>query len=85
MTNIWLFRSKNLHMFTTAINYKEAKNLFKYLLFKHIIENPYPILDELIEITRLSKNGKYDPLNSHIEFTENWLRELDIKIDILNY
>lgn len=84
MANLWVFRSLNLNMFVSAADFIEAKQHFKYLLFEHIKDTPTPLLDELIEISCLASDGTFDDLNSHIEFTEIWLKELGIPMDIIN-
>ena len=75
---IWCFISHNLTMFTVAENYNEAKMYFKPMLLKYLIRNGDPILDELIEIVGLRDDGKYDETSSHVEFAEEWLKEMKI-------
>jgi hypothetical protein len=84
MANLWVFRSLNLNMFVSAADFGEARQHFKILLFNHIQNTPSPLLDELIEISCLGSDGTFDDLNSHIEFTEIWLRELGVPMDIIN-
>lgn len=66
-------------MFAVAENYNEAEAYFKPMLLKYLIRNSNPILDELIEIVGLRDDGKYDETSSHVEFAEEWLKELKIK------
>ncbi len=65
-------------MFVVAGNYNEAKSYFKPMLLKHISRNNDIVLDEIIEIVRLTHDGKYDETSSHVEFTEEWLKEMKI-------
>ena len=85
MKNIWALNSNKYHIFIVANNYKKAKEQFKVLLKKYTREGSYPIFDEIIEITKLTKDGTPDETYTNIEFTETWLKELDIKIDIYHY
>ena len=85
MKKIWTLNSNKYHTFVMANNYKKAKVQFKVLLKKYTMENSYPIFDEIIEITRLTKDGTPDEKYTNIEFTETWLKELNIKIDIYHY
>lgn len=75
---IWCFISCNLTMFAVAENYNEAEAYFKPMLLKYLIRNSNPILDELIEIVGLRDDGKYDETSSHVEFAEEWLKEMKI-------
>jgi len=83
MANIWLFRSHILHMFALAENYQDARDQFKRLLIQHIDKECMPVFDELIEITRLNMDGTIDYIKSNIEFTDTWLKELGIPMDII--
>jgi hypothetical protein len=65
-------------MFAVAENHSEAKMYFKPMLLKYIIRNNDAALDEVIEIIRLKDDGKYDETSSHMEFTEEWLKEMRI-------
>ena len=85
MENIWIFKSHNLHMFVLARDYAEARERFKSLLDYHITKQTAPVLDEVIEITKPKADGKFDDTDSHIEFTENWLKELGVPVDIINF
>ncbi|MDI6916591.1 MAG: hypothetical protein QMC80_02195 [Thermoplasmatales archaeon] len=76
---IWCFTSHNLTMFTVAENYNDAKADFKPMLLKYLTRNPDAALDEIIEIIALKDDGKYDETSSHIEFADEWLKELKIK------
>lgn len=76
---IWCFTSHNLTMFTVAENYSNAKADFKPMLLKYLTRNGDATLNEIIEITRLKDDGKYDETSSHIEFADEWLKELKIK------
>lgn len=75
---IWCFTSRNLTMFVVAEDYDEAKAYFKSMLSRYIIRNEDTILDEIAEIVGLNDGGKYDETSSHVEFTEEWLKEMKI-------
>ena len=83
MTQLWMFKSNKLHMFVTAETYQKARERFISLLDDYIRKEQASILDELIEITELTPDGKINPMNSNIEFTEDWLTELGISMDII--
>lgn len=82
MTHVWLLESKDIHLFVTASDYSGAKFEFKKLLWNYIQNNPYPLFDELLEISRINLDGSQDLLNSHIEFTEDWMDNLGIAMDV---
>jgi hypothetical protein len=85
MSFLWRLSSLNLTMFATARDYREACREFKTMLKDVICESREEIvLDEIIEITPLSKNGKADYSDSGLEFSEEWLRDMNISIDIIN-
>ncbi len=66
-------------MFVVAEDYDEAKAYFKSMLSKYITRNGDATLDEIIEIVGLNDDGKYDETSSHVEFTEEWLKEMKIE------
>jgi len=71
--------SHSLTMFVVAEDYDKAITYFKPMLLKYITRNPDATLDEIIEIIGLKDDGKYDETSSHIEFADEWLKELKIK------
>ena len=75
---IWCFTSCKLTMFAVAENYNEAKMYFKPMLMKYLTRNSDAVLDEIIEIVGLTDDGKYDETSLHMEFTEEWLKEMKI-------
>ena len=85
MTSIWIFNSNYLTMFAYANNYHEARIQFKNLLQQHLQKEPKPLLDELIMIARVLENGSLEHKDSHIEFTDTWLKELGIHIDVIDF
>ena len=85
MSFIWLLKSNNIQMLALADNYHLAREQFKSLLKDYIDKKSYPLLDEIIEITKINKDNSMDEKNSYIEFTEIWLKELGIPMDIFVY
>ena len=72
-------------MFASAQNYDVVMKTFKKML-GNVIDNSREtvLLDEIIEISRLDENGKEIDTDSGLEFTEKWLKDLGVKIDIIN-
>ena len=85
MSNVWLLKSNNIQMLALASNYHLAREQFKSLLKVHIEREPYPLLDEIIEIIKIKEDNSMDEKKSYIEFTESWLKELGIPMDIIVY
>ena len=71
-------------MFAPAGTYREARSQFKQLLKKHFEKEAFTVLDELIEIYKLTECGEVDETESHLEFSEKWVKELGIKIDFID-
>jgi hypothetical protein len=71
-------------MFAVAHDYEEACTRFKMMLGKSLLNSSNRfLLDELIEIARLDDEGKEDDMESNLEFTDVWLRELGLDFDIV--
>ena len=83
MTSVWIFKSDALQMLALARDYQHAKEQFKNMLGDYLLKSSLPLLDELIEISRLTSDGTIDDMDSYIEFTDEWLKELGIPMDII--
>jgi hypothetical protein len=72
-------------LFATAQNYDAAKKTFKIML-GNIIDNSKKtvLLDEIIQISRLDKNGKEIDTDSGLQFTEEWLKDMGVGIDTIH-
>ncbi|WP_455391956.1 hypothetical protein [[Eubacterium] cellulosolvens] len=85
MSKIWLLKSNDVQILAMARDYHHAREQFKCLLKHHIEKEPYPLLDELIEISRINEDNTIDEIESYIEFTDDWLRELGVRMDVIVY
>lgn len=85
MSVVWLLKSNNVQILALARDYRHAREQFKSLLKAHIDKEPYPLLDEIIEITKINEDNSLDEKDSYVEFTETWLKELGILVDIIDY
>ena len=85
MSHVWLLKSNNIQMLVLANDYHHAREQFKNLLKAHVDKESYPILDEIIEITKINEDNSKDEKDSYVEFTETWLKELGIPMDIIVY
>lgn len=71
-------------MFASAEDYDEACSEFKRMLGNVIGGTKEMILlDEIIEIDRLDEDGNIREIDSGLEFTENWLKDLGFGFEII--
>lgn len=85
MPNLWRLTSWDLTMFTTAQDYSGACKEFKKMLKKVIINSKDRLLlDEIIEIAPLNRNGIANNTESGLEFSEEWLKDLGLGFDIFS-
>ena len=85
MSFVWLLKSNNVQILALASDYRHVREQFKSLLKDFIEKEPYPLLDEIIEITKINEDNSLDEKDSYVEFTETWLKELGIPMDIIDY
>jgi len=79
MDRLWRLDSYNLTMFVLADSYWKAKDQFKTMLLRYMDHSKKQVvLDEIVEISLIKPNGKEDFLESRIEFTDAWLRDLGV-------